>query len=193
MTIDTQLPTPPSETNSSYMGGGVSRLAALSQTKSHSLQPHANDHWNPRSNGLNAGSFGPSPPPDDPPDFEDSQSNGLATSSLDPLLLASRRFDSPHFEFPDPSNKASPTSSNEAEADLDTDPDDDDWHRPGSFAVMARDSSPGGSPDWSGLSGMVSPSGSSISDMNPFTETTIQKIDNDDDLDLKDLPHEKIA
>ncbi|RDB15775.1 Ubiquitin carboxyl-terminal hydrolase 4 [Hypsizygus marmoreus] len=160
MKIDTQLPTPPSE-DSGYMTG----LTSLP-----SVQPLPGDPWTLRLHGSNPGSSVASPSPDDLPPLEESPANDLFAESLDPLLIASQRFD-----FPDPSGKASPTSSNEAEADPDTDVEDIDWEdQVPPYEVGVNEVVPGNSPD--GQSGIGSPS-STISDMNPFSDVNSQSYD----------------
>lgn len=117
-----------------------------------------------------------SSPRDDPPDFED------------PLLLSAQRFDSQRFDFPDPSHRVSPTSSNEAEADIDSIVED--WKNDDSqFAVDVI--SPNRSPNWS-VSGM-SP-GSSISETNPFVdESLVSGSDDGADVNVEVVsPKEKI-
>lgn len=169
MTIDTQLPTPPNEEESGFAGSGLSRLAAITQ----SPRPQLEDPWVPR---YTSGSSAPSPPPDDPPGFDESQTDELIS---DPLLISSERFD-----FPDPSGKTSPSSSNEAEVDS----DDPDWEAERSLSIGVHEASPSNSPDWQ--SGMASPT-SSFSDNNPFSDANVQKHEADD-TDLK-MHHDKTA
>uniref|UniRef100_A0A8H8CI78 ubiquitinyl hydrolase 1 n=1 Tax=Psilocybe cubensis TaxID=181762 RepID=A0A8H8CI78_PSICU len=114
--VSTQLPTPPLEGN----GGSTSFFSEFSSTD---LMLRNTDQWNLRSNESNGGSSVPSPPTDDPPDFDDYQIESMSYNN-DPLVVSTSRY-----EFPDPNNKASPTSSNEADVDVDTDldQDDQDW------------------------------------------------------------------
>lgn len=162
MTIDTQLPTPPSE-DSGYMTG----LIALPST-----QTLPGDPWSLRSHNSNAGSSAASSSLDELPGFEESQTHDLFSDRRDPLLISSERFD-----FPDPSGKASPTSSNEAEADPDTDLDDVDSEDGVSNGVEVNEVEvlPGNSPV-EGRSGIGSPS-SSTSDDSPFNDVNSQKRD----------------
>lgn len=108
--IATQLPTPPDEpSRSSYSNSGSSRLAALL------THLPMDDCPTPRS--TTRSSAGSSPPPledKEPPSFEESHFDSIIQSSLDPLQVASH-----HFDFPEQSSQASPTSSTEAEPDLD--------------------------------------------------------------------------
>lgn len=165
-----QLPTPPNEST----GSAIQERGLLPFDPSmRKVEPPQDPRWYLRSNGSNTASSMPSPP-DDPPDFEESQSDTLIAESVDPLLLSSQRFD-----FPDPSNKGSPTSSNEAEIDLDSDHEE---ARP--YSVGVWEASGDNSPDWDGLSGGIgSPSSSSISDMNPFSDANVQKSDHDTETD----------
>lgn len=168
--MDTQLPTPPNEPTLSYPP--VSSTSLMHPTTS--IPPISSSRWNLRSGNSNRGSSIPSPP-DDPPDFDESQSH--IPDTLDPLMISSERFD-----FPDPSNKASPTSSNEAEADPD-DLDPNAWANDEPFSIGVQEVSPTGSPDWNGR---TSPSSDSLSDTNPFADANAQKRD---DLDTK-LSHD---
>ncbi|KII87454.1 hypothetical protein PLICRDRAFT_699818 [Plicaturopsis crispa FD-325 SS-3] len=112
-TNDAQLPTPPNEPSSSYLGTGMSRLSALSSTRI-STGPLPDSV----SVGLPLSPLSPSPPllVDELPSFE----NSFNDQSIDPLQISSQRYD-----FPDPSSSsslASPSSSVEAEADLEEGP-----------------------------------------------------------------------
>ncbi|KAG6811700.1 hypothetical protein H0H92_006207 [Tricholoma furcatifolium] len=105
VTIETQVPTPPSE-DSGYM-------TALPLQAS---QPLTGNAWTIRSQVSNAGSSAASPDPETLPSFEEALSQDQFDNS-DP-------FSSINLTFPDPSLKASPTSSNEVEIDSE---DVDDW------------------------------------------------------------------
>lgn len=106
MTVDSQLPTPPSEEK--LFGQPDDQVLPV-------------DHWVMRSqpsvSNIESSGASPSPPL---PSLDDSHSNDLFS---DPLLIASRRFDFPE---PQTSGRASPSSSNEAEVG-DTDVDDMVW------------------------------------------------------------------
>jgi len=166
--IDTQLPTPPNESSqSSYLNSGTSRLAAL-------VPVPARDVW-PTSHS-NAKSSPASTPPaledSELPDFENSQLDEVIQTSLDPLQIASH-----HYDFPDPSSKASPTSSIEAEPDFDHDHNESNWDLPGAIfdELQTFDN------DWE--QGQYSDSGSDsphigfprISNANPFADPTTQE------------------
>lgn len=174
--IDTQLPTPPSEKNASYFGTELTTGLVNLELPKGPLRPTGSDGWpTPRSNVSNSGSPASSPPAleDGLPSFEDAPYDELLQTNLDPLQIASQQFD-----FPDPSNKGSPTSSNEAEPDLDEPFDDDtpwnDQHFDLPDPLLQR------SPDWAGLRRMESPTGSNNSDMNPFSDANAQNTKHDD-------------
>lgn len=177
-TNDAQLPTPPNEPSSSYLGTGMSRLSALSSTRI-STGPLPDSV----SVGLPLSPLSPSPPllVDELPSFE----NSFNDQSIDPLQISSQRYD-----FPDPSSSsslASPSSSVEAEADLEEGPwqefgeDNKRTDRSGAHGFtelwkIRQDDMPAyqenetykGSPDWSGLES-ISPAGSSVmSELDPF-------------------------
>jgi ubiquitin carboxyl-terminal hydrolase 4/11/15 len=104
---EAQLPTPPSESAAPVP-------FPLTQ------QPSSVGYLTPRSNTRSTPTSSPPPLDDcDPPTFEDSQNDELLMhgDDLDPLEIASQKFD-----FPDPSARASPTSSIEAEPDYDDPP-----------------------------------------------------------------------
>ena len=107
----------------------------------------------------NAGSSLPSPPADDPIDSQD--------FANDALLRATQRYDLYT------SNKASPTSSNEADADLDEVLLD--WgSSPDHFEDEVKDNR---SPDWDTVSTLASSSYSDFSDINnTFSDVNTQKI-----------------
>ncbi|KAG6908782.1 hypothetical protein DXG01_003311 [Tephrocybe rancida] len=156
MIIETQLPTPPSE-DSGY-------ATALPLPESQTLP---GDSWTIRSQGSTAGSSVASPSPEHLPSFEESQSHDDNNGPLDPLLLSA---DPERFEFPDPSAKASPTSSNEAEIDS----EELEWDVGASIRVGVTEVVPDSSPDRS--SGFrSSPSSSSISDIDPLGDVNTQK------------------
>ncbi|KAH7927348.1 cysteine proteinase [Leucogyrophana mollusca] len=155
---DNQLPTPPSE----------STTPAFVM-----LQPSADVGWpSPQSNSRSSPASSPPPLDDgDPPSFEDSKyDDAINPSNLDPLSLASHRFD-----FPDPSWKASPTSSNEAEPDCDDAPSPSCSpsqvdSRSGSFGTRLRRAA-----SWTDESGMLPSPAGSDSDLNPFSDANTEK------------------
>lgn len=158
MTIDTQLPTPPSEQESGFAGSGLSRLSALSK-----FTGPRDDHWiAPR---YTTNSSAPTPPSEDPPAFDVSQTDELISDS-DIVLITTD-----HFEFPDPSAdpsaRNSPSSSNEAEIDS------DDYEIRRSFSVGVNEASRSNSPDWQ--SGIPSPTSSLSDHINPFGDVNLQK------------------
>ncbi|KAF9460519.1 hypothetical protein BDZ94DRAFT_1265773 [Collybia nuda] len=161
VTIDTQLPTPPNEDESGFSGSGLAKLAVINQSPGLQLD----DPWVPR---YTSGSSAPTPPHNDPPGFDESQTDELVVDHQDPLSLSSH-----HYDFPDPSGKTSPSSSNEAEVDS----DDAGWGAGRSFSIGVDDASQSNSPDWQ--SGMASPT-SSFSDNNPFSDANVQKSEVDD-------------
>ncbi|KAF8637637.1 hypothetical protein AX17_002705 [Amanita inopinata Kibby_2008] len=107
MAVDTQLPTPPDESRPEL------QFSPADTDDAHSNIPlrRRRDYWHRRSFD---GSPGPSPPVDDYSLYEPQDDLPFSESLDNPLSLSSSRFD-----FPDPSSKASPTSSNEALADQD--------------------------------------------------------------------------
>lgn len=148
-----QLPTPPNEGDSFLDVEGLKNFP----TRIH--------QWNLRTDDSNGGSSVPSPPADDPPDFEESQSDLFIND--DPLSISNQQYD-----FPDPSsNKPSPSSSNEAEPDLDGDLD---WDSNKGFTIGLEEVLPGDSPRWGPGSTTGSPT-SSLSDANPFSDSNAQK------------------
>ncbi|KAF8966337.1 hypothetical protein BDZ97DRAFT_1809088 [Flammula alnicola] len=175
VTIGTQLPTPPNEPSDLINGDGHAFFSEVSTSLS---RLRNNDPWNLRSSGSNI----PSPPADDPPDFDDSQALPYHN---DPLLLSTQRYD-----FPDPASKASPTSSNEADADLDTDLDQDpEWKTSlNNFSVGVTEVG-----DWDAVSNQASPSYSEVSDLDPFSDTNMQKLGDDEAMDTNNDAHEKTA
>lgn len=117
------------------------------------------------------------------PSFENSKYDDIVQTTLDPLLIASHRFD-----FPDPSFQASPTSSNEAEPDLDRLDDSSDWEHPqGLFdspqnhptAYKSFSFGPVPSPD------------SSNSEANSFADTNMQKENKEMDTEEISLHNSK--
>ncbi len=121
--VETQLPTPPNEPTQFGIGSSSKVQPELPSHVKH-LQSTENDGaWHLRSSRSNAESSVPSPPAEDLPDYDDYDSLSPGSFAID--ILRQR------FSFPDPAQKASPTSSNEAEADADIDTDidqdDRDW------------------------------------------------------------------
>lgn len=173
MTIDAQLPTPPNEPISNYTRSGTAPLFSHLHSEAHQEQ------WNLRSTGSNAGSSLPSPPADDPPDFEESQS-----SYPDALFHPTPYYDGPH-----PPSKASPTSSNEADADIDEEVLLDWGSSPDRYDDEVRDALPDDrSPEWDAVSTQASSTSSDFSDVNnSFSDVKIQKIE---DTTIKPM-HEK--
>ncbi|KAG5725448.1 Ubiquitin carboxyl-terminal hydrolase 4 [Termitomyces sp. T112] len=155
MINETQLPTPPNEDN-----GYLNTLSLPAP------QPLSSDPWSLRSQGSNSSVASPSP--DHLPLLEESQGQDHISGTLDPLLFSEERYD-----FPDPSAKASPTSSNEVE--IDSEDLDEDWvgNTP-SIKVGVKEVVPGSSPD-SRLGLGSSSSSSSISDIDSFDDANIQK------------------
>lgn len=150
MVTDHQLPTPPNEGDSFLAVEGLKNF------------PSRIHQWNLRTSHSNGGSSIPSPPVDEPPDFEESQSDLFISD--DPLSTSNQQYD-----FPDPSsNKPSPSSSNEAEPDL------DDWESNKGYTIGLEEVLPGDSPRWGPGSTVGSPS-SSLSDANPFSDSNAQK------------------
>lgn len=144
----------------------------------------ASDGWlTPQSNARS--SPGSSPPPLEDkglPSFEDSQFDSLVQTDLDPLHIASRRFDFPE----DPSSKASPTSSNEVEPDLEQqsidtiDIEDGSGWQPPSALFDKLQSLQSDTAEWDDFSDsdsrvMSSSPNSSSSETNPFTDANEQK------------------
>ncbi|KAG6902330.1 hypothetical protein C0995_001367 [Termitomyces sp. Mi166 len=155
MTIETQLPTPPSE-DSRYLN-----TLPLSASK-----PLPGDPWSLRSQGSSSSIASLSP--NHLPSFEESQAQDQFSTTLDPLLLSSEPFD-----FPDPSVKTSPTSSNEVE--IDSEDLDEDWvENTPSIEVGVKEVVPGSSPDVKVGLGSSS-SMSSISDIDSFDDVNVQK------------------
>lgn len=178
--VGTQLPTPPNEADGD-------RVPFFSDPSS-DIKSRNTDQWNLRSNESNGGSSVHSPPTDDPPDFEDFQNESLSYNS-DPLTISTSRY-----EFPDPNNKASPTSSNEADVDVDTDLDaeDQDWDPSieklepeedwddniEKFAVNVKTViSDDGTLRWASSSNRPSPSHSDFSDLDSFTDAILRNND----------------
>ncbi|KAG6900323.1 hypothetical protein C0993_012520 [Termitomyces sp. T159_Od127] len=153
MTIETQLPTPPNEDS------GCMTALPLPEP-----EPLSADPWSLRSQGSTSSVASPSP--DHLPSFEETQDQSFET--LDPLLLSSERFD-----FPDPSTKASPTSSNEVEIDSEDLYEDWEGNTP-SVEVGVKEVIPGNSPD--ARVGLGSSSSmSSFSDIESFSDANMQK------------------
>ena len=175
VSIDTQLPTPPDEATS--LDEGTNHAAKFKDREVYgpARPPHGEDWSLPRSHDAsNGGSMGSSPPQLD--DIELSNFETLPPfahmAALNEFLMA------PQFTFPDPSSKASPTSSNEAEPDLDEDqPEDaeDTWrgnrtrlYQHSIHDTPFHDTFPNAIP-WNSPQ---SPHGSTTSDPNPFTDAT---------------------
>ena len=167
--VTTHLPTPPNEPTD-FLGDGLPFSTDISSDN----RLEESNQWHLRSSGSNAGSSVPSPPTDDPPDFDDYRGDTVAYQS-DPLVISTQRYD-----FPDPSNKASPTSSNEVEVDTDLDHDTEWESSLNNFSVGVTEVK--SSDDWDEVSNHASPSYSESSDSDPFSNTNIQK---DDKMDTK--------
>ncbi|EGN96654.1 hypothetical protein SERLA73DRAFT_111301 [Serpula lacrymans var. lacrymans S7.3] len=158
--MDNRLPTPPSES------GPSSKESPLRLSNSGWLTPQSKSKSSPSS----------SPPPLDdiePPTFEESGYDDILQTSLDPLSVASHQFD-----FPDPSYKTSPTSSNEAELDEDDEDDDHDSDRTSPHTTYR-----GRSPSLDVLS-----TSSPGSNMNPFSDENEQQYIAQTDKDSDDIP-----
>ncbi|KAH7914594.1 hypothetical protein BJ138DRAFT_346574 [Hygrophoropsis aurantiaca] len=149
--IDNQLPTPPSES-------ATPGFTMLPQSASIGWRtPPSSSRSSPTS----------SPPPlledGDPPSFEDSKFDDvIQPSNLDPLFIASQQFD-----FPDPSWKGSPTSSNEAEPDYD---DILSSSRSNTYGSRLRRAA-----SWTDESGMLPSPAGSDADLNPFSDMNVEK------------------
>jgi len=185
VTIDTHLPTPPNE-KADYPSNNQPYFSMLSSLSS-DLTGRPDDSWNMRSGGSNAGSSVPSPAnTDDPPDFDEYQPD-IFGSYNDRIHVPQRRYD-----FPDPTGKASPTSSNEADADIDTDLDQDtEWASQTNFTIIANEIrfglGRGRSHDtgWEdAVSHEASPSYSELSDSDPFSDTNVQQKFSDDEMKI---------
>ena len=150
-----------------------------------SIAPHTPLHseanqeqWNLRSNG---GSSLPSPPADDPIDTHD-YARVAEEYARDALLRT------PYDLYT--SNKASPTSSNEADADLDEEVLLDWGSSQDQYEDEVKDVLPNRSPDWDTVSTLASSSYSDFSDINnTLSDANTRKIE---DTTLKPL-HEKTA
>lgn len=188
VTIDTQLPTPPNE-ETDYAPVGL-RLPSIADIPSGSdLGLMHDDPWNIRSSGAGstAGSSIPSPPTafdDPPPDFDDyPYSNGNSEA----FIISNQSYD-----FPDPSNKASPTSSNEVELDTDLDIDETEEEEGWNSSFERLDTfitDDPGLPEgmkvqkitgtWSPVSDKASPRRSHhdsfLDDSDPFSDSNVQK------------------
>jgi ubiquitin carboxyl-terminal hydrolase 4/11/15 len=114
---ETQLPTPPNEPTQFEIGSSSKVQPELPSHEEHLRSTENDGAWDLRPTRSNAESSVPSPPAEDLPDYDDYHSGSYAIDFL-----------RQRFSFPDPAQKASPTSSNEAEADadIDTDIDQDD-------------------------------------------------------------------
>lgn len=158
---EVQLPTPPSE-------NGVAPFPfPLTQ------QPSTVGYMTPRSNPRSTPTSSPPPLDDGDPSMSEAQNDDLIAEDglgLGPLELASQQFD-----FPDPSGRASPTSSVEVEPDYDDDPTDSSL-----FRAHANIDTWVGSHSRNGL---PSPVGSDSDTMNPFSDMNSQKK-NADSMDL---------
>lgn len=156
---EVQLPTPPSES-------GATPFPFPS-----TQQPSNAGYLTPRSNTRSTPTSSPPPLDDGDPTTLEVQSDDLIAEdglTLCPLELASHQFD-----FPDPSARASPTSSVEVEPDYDDDPS-----RSSLFSTHADIDSLVGS----GQNGLPSPAVSDP-DINPFSDMNLQK-DTDDSMDI---------
>jgi ubiquitin carboxyl-terminal hydrolase 4/11/15 len=188
VTMDSQLPTPPNE-KVDYPSNDRPYFSILSSLSS-DRTGRPSDSWNMRSGGSNAGSSVPSPPnTDDPPDFDEYQPEIFGPYS-DRINIPQR------YEFPDPSGKASPTSSNEADADIDTDLDQDtEWASVTTNLVRfghgrGRSHNTG----WEDASHEASPSYSELSDSDPFSDANVQqKFSDDEPMETNTHAQEKTA
>jgi ubiquitin carboxyl-terminal hydrolase 4/11/15 len=176
VTIEAQLPTPPNETTPeddvTIHGSKFKDREVYGPAR----PPQGEDWLTPRSHNVsNGGSMGSSPPQLDEIELStfDTAPAFAHMSALNDLLIG------PQFNFPDPSSKASPTSSNEAEPDLDDDrPEGDIWpagadqprlyqHVDAPFGDSFSTAMPWNSPQ--------SPHGSATSDPNPFTDVNAEE------------------
>ncbi|KAF9530488.1 hypothetical protein CPB83DRAFT_851013 [Crepidotus variabilis] len=161
-----QLPTPPSEPMD-YRSRSSNEMISQAASRVQQYQDGQSDRWLLRSAPSNATSSVSSPPADELPDM-DYQESYHSTSFA-------------RFLLPDPANKASPTSSNEADADLDgEDFDDPDWEPDAPSLDVKLSSSQ--SYDWSNeAKSELSPYCSD----DPFGDANTQK-DSDDPMDTKE-------
>lgn len=117
------MPTPPNEPTQFEIGSSNKVQSELPSHVEHLRSTDDDGAWHLRPLRSNAESSVPSPPAEDLPDYDDYHPISPGSFAID--LLRQR------FSFPDPAQKASPTSSNEAEADADIDTDidqeDRDW------------------------------------------------------------------
>ncbi|KAG1746657.1 uncharacterized protein EDB91DRAFT_1048951 [Suillus paluster] len=156
---EVHLPTPPSET------GAAPFPFPLTQQPSSS-----GGYMTPRSNPRSSPTSSPPPLDDGDPSTSEAQNDDSIADDglgLGPLELANQQFD-----FPDPSARASPTSSVEVEPDYDDEPP-----RSSLFRAHANIDS------WVGSSSLPSPVGSD-SEMNPFSDMNSQKKRDADSMDL---------
>jgi len=163
---DVQLPTPPSES-----AAPAPFPFPLTQ------QPSSVGYLTPRSNTRSTPASSPPPLDDgddgDPPTFEESQNDELLPEdSLDALEIVSHRYD-----YPNPSDRVSPTSSIEAEPDYD-DPQ---------CSSLLRDAN---IDDWvtNHSNGLPSPVGSDSDMMNPFSNVNSQKMSAASMMDTEEIP-----
>jgi ubiquitin carboxyl-terminal hydrolase 4/11/15 len=180
------------------MGSRVSSLR--------NLQPLSDDTWSIPQHPTNPRLSLPSPITDELPGFEESQSHELILgmsddNNIDPLLLASERYDVSGPDGLDDDDgdaerygNMSPSSSLEAEAD-----EEENWDAMRSFdGRHSRGVSPGGSQSWqsASASGMGSPLELSEDDGSPFGDSNVQKTHTDghDETDMDSVDsHEKTA
>ena len=192
MAVDApQLPTPPDDDDdNAFIGSRVTRLR--------NLQPLSDDTWSIPQHPTNPKASLPSPITDELPGFEESQSHELildmSDDNIDPLLLASDRYDASGLDDDDVDveryGNISPSSSLEAEAD-----EEENWDAMRSFDGRdSRGVSPGGSQSWqsASASGVGSPLELSEDDASPFGDANVQKTHDATDLDSV-VTHEKTA
>jgi ubiquitin carboxyl-terminal hydrolase 4/11/15 len=166
ITTDNQLPTPPNEEDSA---GGTSKLKSVAPFKSNANSEYGG--WpTPRSNVASCASSPPQLDDIELPNFGDGHSFE-DTSAMNTLFLGSQ-----HYNFPDPSAKISPASSNGAEPNHE---DVENWrmhHFEDGLPPRGIQDAPFDSEALPlGWRGVDSPNGSSASDMNPFSDANVEK------------------
>lgn len=183
VTIATQLPTPPDDTYRpalppAYLGLGL-----------------GDNLWRGRSSVSNAGSSQPSPPADDPLDFDELAADRqmeadreLEVMEIIHSFAGGRNALSSAYDYPGASSKASPTSSTEADGDLELELDQDvNWDM-NNLGVTKHGASRLSDSD---ASGIASPSYSQSSDHDPFSDANRQSLPDYDDATMGDHIHDE--
>ena len=107
--------------------------------------------------------------------FESNQFNGPFSQYDDLFLQTANQFD-----FPDPTSKGSPSSSNEAQGDFE-DASQEPWGNMLSY---------GSADESEGQAGQGPSPGSSASDVNPFSDANLQKQESRDGTSRIEIPVE---